>query len=289
MTAESPRDLNEAVKSLIDGLRGVLKLTVFVLIILTFLVWSYACHFAIRNPDKRLKRFSANTKFFCGLILKAFNLELTVKNKPADDQKFLLISNHMGFVDILMLASTSPLLFVTSNEMRETPFLGLLTEMGGCIYVERRSRTKIIEEMKTIVVALQKGFRVVLYPEATSTNGERVLPFKKTLMMAAGQAGVPIQPVVVNFRAINGEGFTLKWRDHLCWYGDIPFAVSMWKAATLKSVKAEIEFLEQIHTSPEDDRGLIADKAHAMISSKFVAVKPDSESSTSAQMEANLT
>lgn len=275
--------------SLLDGLRGVLKLTAFVIIILAFLVWSYACHFVIRDPDKRLKTFSGNTKFFCGIILKAFNLELIVKNKPAEDQKFLVVSNHMGFVDILMLASCSPHLFVTSNEMRETPFLGLLTELGGCIYVERRSRTKILEEMKTIVVALQKGFRVVLYPEATSTNGERVLPFKKTLMMAAGQAGVPIQPVVINFRAINGEGFTLKWRDHLCWYGDIPFAVSMWRAATLKSVKAEIEFLEQIHTSPEDDRGLIADKAHAMIVAKFVPVQPDAETSTSAQMEANPT
>lgn len=91
--------------------------------------------------------------------------------------------------------------------------------------------------------------------------------------MAAAHAGVPIQPVVINFREVNGEEFTLRWRDHLCWYGDIPFVTSMWKALTLKSVKGEIEFLELIHSSPEDDRGLVADKAHAMISKKFVPVK----------------
>lgn len=179
----------------------------------------------------------------------------------------------MGFVDILLMGSIFPLLFVTSNEMRETPFLGLLTEMGGCMYVERRSRTKILDEMKSIVTALQNGFRIVLYPEATSTNGEQVLPFKRTLMMAASHAGVPIQPAVVNFRKVNGEDFSLKWRDHLCWYGDITFATSLWKALTLKSLHAEIEFLEQIHTTPEDDRGLIADKAHSLISEKFVPVK----------------
>lgn len=245
----------------------------FVLIILSFMVWSYLCHLFVRDPRRRLERFSKNTRFYCGLVLKAFSLDLTVKNKPASSQKCLVVSNHMGFVDILMLASVHPSLFVTSNEMRETPFLGLLTEMGGCIYVERRSRTRILDEMKSIVSALKEGFRVVLYPEATSTNGEQVLPFKKTLMMAAAHAGVPIQPVVINFREVNGEEFTLRWRDHLCWYGDIPFVTSMWKAATLKSVKGDIEFLELIHPSPEEDRGLVADKAHSMISAKFVPVK----------------
>ncbi len=102
--------------------------------------------------------------------------------------------------------------------MRETPLLGLLTELGGCIFVERRSRTKILDDLKSIVRPLQRGFKVVLYPEATSTNGEQVLPFKKALMMAAARAGVPIQPVVINFPEINGEPFSLKTRDYVCWY-----------------------------------------------------------------------
>lgn len=262
-----------SVEELKSGLRGVLKITLFAIIIIVFLIWSFVCHYSVRDPHKRLFRFSRNTKFFSRFILKIFNLILEVKNKPADDQKFLLVSNHMGFVDILMLASCFPSVFVTSVEMKETPFLGLLTEMGGCIYVERRSRTRIVEEMHSIVESLRKGFKVVLYPEATSTNGEQVLPFKKTLMMAAAHAEVPIQPVVVNFRQINGEEFTLKWRDHVCWYGDIPFITSMWKSAVLKEVIAEVEFLEQIFSTPNDDRTAVADKAHALISAKFVPVK----------------
>lgn len=206
-------------------------------------------------------------------MLKGLNLELRVVNLPLPGQKFLVVSNHMGFVDILMLASCLPTVFVTSNEMRETPFLGVLTEMGGCVYVERRSRTKILEEMNSIVKVLQQGFRVTLYPEATSTNGERVLPFKKTLLMAAAQAGVPIQPVVVNFRKINGEDFTLKWRDHVCWYGDIPFITAMWKTLTLKSVVADVEFLEQVPVDLTEDRGVVAEKIHHMISTRFEPVK----------------
>ncbi|HWU44363.1 MAG TPA: lysophospholipid acyltransferase family protein [Bdellovibrio sp.] len=260
------------------GLRGVLRLIVFAVIILTFLGWSFLCHLVIRDLNKRRARFSKNSTFACKMILKFFGMDLKVVNQPQVGEKFLLVCNHMGFVDILLMASIFPMLFVTSNEMRETPFLGLLTEVAGCMYVERRSRTRIVEEMKSMVDALRDGFRIVLYPEATSHNGEEVLPFKRTLMMAAAHAGVPIQPAVINFREVNGEDFSLKWRDHLCWYGDIPFATSLWKSLTLKSVRAEIEFLEKIYPTVEDDRGLVADKAHALIAAKFVPVKGLSES-----------
>lgn len=254
-------------------LRGAFRLILFVIIISSFIIWSYLCHLFIREPDKRMKKFSANSRFTSALMLKCLNCQVQFVNRPADKEKFLVVSNHMGFVDILMLASCFPNIFVTSNEMRETPFLGLLTEMGGCMYVERRSRTKILEEMKAIGEVLKKGYRVVLYPEATSTNGESVLPFKRTLIMAAAYAEVPIQPVCINFRQINGDEFTLKWRDHVCWYGDIPFVTALWKLLTLKSIKAEVAFLEKIYCTPEDDRGLIADKAHALVSGHFVPVK----------------
>ncbi len=243
-------------------------------------------HLLTKDPDKRLQRFSSTACYFCGWLVAILNVQVKVTNKPQDKEKFLLVSNHMGFLDILILASTRSLVFITSNEMKETPFLGLLTEMGGCIFVERRSRTKILDEMKGIVAVLKKGFNVVLYPEATSTNGEKVWPFKRTLMMAAAHAGVPIQPVVINYRKINNDDFNMKWRDHVCWYGDTPFAVAMWKTLTLKSVNAEIEYLEKIYSTPEDDRGLVADKAHALVAAKFVPVKgAKSEVSSPAEFE----
>lgn len=267
--------------TILDSLRGLLRLILFLLVVSIFLVCAYAVHLRTRDPDLRLRRFSSTACYFSGWLVAILNVEITVTNRPQDAEKFLLVSNHMGFLDILILASTRSMVFITSNEMRETPFLGTLCEMGGCIFVERRSRTKILDEMKGIVSVLRKGFRVVLYPEATSTNGEKVWPFKRTLMMAAAHAEVPIQPVVINYRKINGDDFTLKWRDHVCWYGDTPFVVAMWKTLTLRSVKAEIEYLEKIFSTPEDDRGVIADKAHSLVSAKFIPVKMQAEAPSS--------
>ena len=255
------------------GLRGVLRFIGFIGVVCVFLAVAFTCHLFTKDPKKRLEKFSRNTSRCCGWLIWMFDIRVKVVNRPVGDQARLIVSNHMGFIDILCLASVTPMLFVTSNEMRETPFLGLLTEMAGCLFVERRSRTKILGEMKKIGNALSDGINIVLYPEATSTNGEQVLPFKRTLMMAAGHAEVPIQPVVFNFRSINGEEFSMKWRDHVCWYGDIPFATSMLRALSLRYVEAEIEFLPEVPITKDEDRGLIADKIHAMISSRFVPVK----------------
>ncbi len=253
-----------------DKVRAVVRLVIFVTVILVYLMWSYICHLVLLNPDTRLRQFSKNTQFFSRLLLRVFSLKLIVKNLPSIDKHCLVVSNHMGFVDILMLASTYPMIFVTSNEMRETPFLGLLTEMGGCIFVERRSRTKILEELQHIAGYLKKGYRVTLYPEAQATNGEQVLPFKKTLLMAAAEASVPIQPVVINFRSVNGQqGFPMQYRDSLCWYGDLPFVKSLWGAAKLKSVVGEVQFLETVEISQESDRTEVAEKLHSMISASF--------------------
>ncbi|MFM6929807.1 MAG: lysophospholipid acyltransferase family protein [Bdellovibrio sp.] len=273
------------------GLRGVLRLILFLVLITGYAVHAGFFALILRDPKKRRHAFQKNTRFFSGLMLKSLGLKLIVTNRPTDShQGSLIVSNHMGFIDILILASVMPVSFITSHEMKENTLLGPITELAGCMYVERRSRTRILEEMKSLAMALKEGFDVVLYPEATSTNGERVLPFKRTLMMAAAEAGVPIRPAVVNFREVNGEDFHVKWRDSVCWYGDVSFGTSFWGTLTLKSVTAEIEFLDVITVNPGDDRGLIADKAHALISSKFVPVKgamPEAE--TPGQLETDPT
>lgn len=245
-------------------------MVLFVGVIAVYLLWSYLCHLVLRKPNRRLNVFSKNTQFFAKILIFGLRLKLEIKNQKEISGGYLLVSNHMGFLDILCLATSQPLVFVTSTEMRATPFLGLLTELGGCIFVERRSRTKILSELQTITDALQEGHTVVLYPEARSSNGEQVLPFKKTLLMAAAQAGVPLQPVVINYREINGQPFTKQTRDSVCWYDDVPFVKSMWLTMSASSIHAEIEFLDTLHPKATDDRSVVAEQAHAMIAGKFV-------------------
>lgn len=260
------------------GLRGILRLIGAVFVVKAFLIRAFYLKVRHRH-DRRLQRqaYSKNIQFYCRLISRTFDLQIVVKGQPVSDSNFLYVGNHMGFVDIFVISSLIPALFITSQEMRETPILGAICEMGGCIFVERRSRIGIMNELESLVEAMKEGFNIVLYPEATSSNGEQVLPFKKTLLMSAPHAGRPIQPGVVNYIEINGEKFSLKTRDHVCWYGDMTFAQAMWKSLTAKSITAEVEFLDPIYAEPHTDRRLVAERAYTAVKSKFRPAAPVNE------------
>lgn len=253
--------------------RSFYRLLLFAFMMILFLASAYCIYLATPNEQKRRTRFYWHAGWWARLCCRLFRIKIITKGNTDPNEPGLVVCNHMGFIDILALAAVRPNLFVTSQEMRQTPVLGTITEMGGCLYVERRSRTKILAELDSIAEVLKTGLRVVLYPEATSTNGEQILPFKRTLLMAAAKAGVPVIPVVFNFREINGEkGFLYKYRDSVCWYGDIGFHTSIVRAFSLKSLVCELEFLPPVYTSLEQDRGVVADSIHEMISTRFVPV-----------------
>lgn len=254
--------------------RAIARLLLFLILASSYFASSLWIHWTTKDEVDRRRRFSRNACQFCKWVCQAFRIKAQVINPLPPNAVGLLVGNHMGFVDILVLCSMMPNLFVTSQEMKETPFLGLITEFGGCVYVERRARSNIMKELADIVEFLRIGFRVVLYPEATSHNGEEILPFKRTLITAAAFAGVPIYPFVFNFKSINGEAFSKKYQKYVCYYGDIAFYESIWNLFKLDEVRCEVEFLPKIEITPDDDRAKIANDLRQMIVNKFQPVQP---------------
>lgn len=240
--------------------------------VLFFLVRALFIHIFTADHHLRRRRFSHNVLSSCQRALKACNIELEVSKPPSENKHNLIVANHLGYLDIFAIASSVPTLFVTSVEMKETPFLGLLTEMAGCMYVERRSRNNIHNEIKEIEAALNDGFNVVIYPEGRSTNGERVHPFKKSLLMACAGSEANILPAVVNFRTINSEPMQHKFRDWVCWYDDMPFLAAVWNATQIDHCKMTLDFLEEVLVSGDSNHRDIAERAQNQIESKYVPI-----------------
>lgn len=249
------------------------KFAHFGVMVISFLFTGLAIGVITRNPHKRRNRYLMNTHLHCRWGLKIMNIKVHRLNKPQAKGPFLYVANHYGTTDSFLAAGLLPMRFVTSVENQKTPILGHVMEMAACIFVERRDRANIEDELKNLIEALKSGYSVALYPESKAWNAEEVLPFKRTLMQAAAYAGVPIQPVVVNVRAVNGEDFTLKWRDHVCWWGDMKFLPAIIKTFSVKNIEFEVEFLEPLHPKPEDDRRVVADTARERIVKKFRPVK----------------
>jgi len=262
-------------KNIFIQLRALYRFLSFLLIIQIYILFGACIYITNYNQTKRRHKLIYNGRRFCRIFMKFFNVKLICKNPISKNENSLLIGNHVGFIDILCLQSIEPAVFITSLEMKRTPGLGQICEIGGCTYVNRKNRMKIQDELQNVVNVLKAGFRVVLYAESVASNGEQVLPFKKTLMMSAAIAQVPIRPFVFNFVKINNKPIQYKYRDSVCWYGDQQFIPAIWRSLQLDSVTCEIEFLPLVEVNITDDRSVVAAKIHKMVSDKYKPFKPD--------------
>lgn len=253
--------------------RVILKTIHFLTMISSFLLIGFLIGIVVHNPERRRKAFVKNMNRHAKWGTKILGIKLIELNKPLADKPFLYVSNHYGNIDSILTAGLQEMMFVTSVENQKMPGVGIVMEMSSCIFVERRDRSNIETELKNMIDALQEGHCVAIFPESKAWNAEEILPFKRTLMQAAAYGGVPIQPTVINIKSVNKEEFTLKWRDHICWWGDMTFFPSIMKTFSLKEIEIEVEYLEPLYPTPNDDRRVVADNARERIVNKFKPVK----------------
>jgi 1-acyl-sn-glycerol-3-phosphate acyltransferase len=194
--------------------------------------------------------------------------------KEIKDDHYLVVCNHLSYLDIFVLSSFMPSCFITSIEMKQTPGLGHVCTLGGCLFVERRSRENIVNEVKNLEKAIEGGLNVAFYPEAKSTNGEAVLPFKRSLFQAAVNIKAKTAVFVINYKTLDGENLTLRNRDSVFWYDEMSFAPHFIQLCKRKSIEVELDFIKEI--SFEDCQGdskNLRDMAYELVSTKYIPIK----------------
>jgi 1-acyl-sn-glycerol-3-phosphate acyltransferase len=186
------------------------------------------------------------------------------------DAPSLIVSNHLSWLDILVIASIRPTVFVTSVEIRDSGFLGMVCKLAGCHFVERRSRSNIGVEVEKMAETLREGFAVGLFPEGTTSNGAAVLPFKVSLFDAAIAAGVPVQPVCLNYLTIDGRSVDIESGRRLFWYGDMEFLPHLWALMFVDHVEVEVTVLDPVAIDHGVDRKALAGQAWKQISTCYI-------------------
>jgi lyso-ornithine lipid O-acyltransferase len=253
--------------------RGALNAAEITARILKFFAETSTRSLSIKDPVELRRYLIQKVSEGCRPAIRSLNFQVEVFGYDAERMKndnYLMVGNHMSYMDILVFAAHQPALFVTSEDMGEVPVLGHITKMAGCIFIERRNRSKVDRDISAMTDALKQGLNILIYPEGTSTNGQQLLPFKKSLLMSAVEAGRDIQPVCLKYTEIDGEPFGPHNADKICWYGDMTFAPHFYEMAKLKSVKAELHFLEPIKVTKESTRNELAEKAYRAINDEYM-------------------
>ena len=182
-------------------------------------------------------------------VCRLFGVRVAVLGAPLQGG-VLLTSNHTGWLDIPILSAVKPVSFVSKSEVAAWPFFGTLARLQRTVFIHRK-RAHAMEARDTIRRRLQQGDALVLFPEGTSSDGNRVLPFRSALLSAAelpmgegahGTVHPPVQPVSVAYVGLHGMPLGRETRPFFAWYGDMELVPHLWEALKTGPIDVTVEF-----------------------------------------------
>jgi 1-acyl-sn-glycerol-3-phosphate acyltransferase len=223
---------------------------------------------ALRRPRARLavNTWAARRLLAC-LGVRVERVDEARPPRPTESS--LLTSNHLGYLDALVFAAQGDVRFITSVEVRDTPFLGGLARLGRCLFVERRSRAGLRGETAEIARALTEGTPVALFAEGTSSAGETGLPFRRPLFGAALDARKPVDLFCLKALTVDGEPLSPSNRDRICYYGDLEFFPHLLALLRGREARLELRYLGRLEPRATDGPGELAEEAHHWIARAY--------------------
>jgi 1-acyl-sn-glycerol-3-phosphate acyltransferase len=162
-------------------------------------------------------------------VARIMGLRVHLVARPSADRPMLILSNHVSWIDIVALGSVMPLSFVAKAEIAEWPVFGLMAKLQRSVFVDRSRRNDTGKVNAEIADRLTEGDPIVLFAESTTSDGNRILPFRSALVGAAqetilsGGVGkhVCLQPVSLAYTTRDGLPTGRMGRAHIGWYGDM--------------------------------------------------------------------
>jgi 1-acyl-sn-glycerol-3-phosphate acyltransferase len=197
-------------------------------------------------------------------------VRLQVVGKPAGGPT-LYVSNHCSWLDIPVLMAQMDTRFVSKAELARWPLFGLFARLGGTIFVSRK-RACTAQEAQTMAESLQAGHGLVLFPEGTTSDGARVLPFRTTFFAAADHAA-RVQPVTIVYDRMGWLPTCRRDRPVFAWYGDMQPMTHVWRLLRRRGARATVVFHEPFAPELLPDRKQLAAEAARIIATSAAALR----------------
>ncbi|MEH3106062.1 MAG: lysophospholipid acyltransferase family protein [Sphingomonas fennica] len=196
---------------------------------------------------------------FLGGVGRIAGLRIRIVGRPAPGP-LLIAANHLSWLDILALGGTTGAAFVAKGEVARWPLVGTLARLGGTLFVEREARAETRRQADALGDALRRPRPAVLFAEGTTGDGTTLLPFRPALFAAAVAAGVPVQPVAIDYGA-DAAG--------VAWPEQEPFAANAARMLRRRRTRLTLRFLPPV--APGADRKALAAAARGAVAASLAA------------------
>jgi 1-acyl-sn-glycerol-3-phosphate acyltransferase len=205
-------------------------------------------------------------RFVCFLI----GIRVTVTGAPAGGRPLLLLANHTSWLDIPILASVAPVSFIAKKEVANWPVVGFLAKAQRSVFVDRERRHATGSHADEVAGRLSKGDIMVLFAEGTSSDGNRVLPFRSALVGAAQKAieadgAATVQPVAISYQRMLGLPLGRQHRPLVAWYGGANLLPHLKRVLSEGGIDVHVVFGPARRLSARDDRKAITQEAGTLV------------------------
>jgi 1-acyl-sn-glycerol-3-phosphate acyltransferase len=234
---------------------------------LTLAVWAFATLIGIPTQwvalKLRLPLLRLVPMYYHRLCLKLLGIRVSVHGVPAGDRPLMLVANHSSWIDILVLSSITPVMFIAKSEIASWPLVGLLAKLQRTVFVDRSRRQATNDVNREIASRMAEGDGVVLFGEGQAGDGNTVLPFRTALfgalrdVLGSASRGY-VQPVSVAYTRLHGLPMGRQFRSWAAWYGDLDLLPHFLRVLRDGAIDVVVSFGEAVTVGTDTDRKLLA-------------------------------
>jgi 1-acyl-sn-glycerol-3-phosphate acyltransferase len=243
-------------------LRGLLRVTGYLLMVMIGM--PLQALFLIIGAKRA---FIAFPRFFHKLSCRLVGLDVRAHGQIATGRPVFYVSNHISYADILVLGSLLDASFVAKADIAGWPLFGWLAKMSRTVFVDRRRASTDVQR-DLIAARLQEKDALILFAEATTSDGNRILPFKAALFSAVDHVGdqpVMVQPVSLAYTCLDGMPLGRTWRPLMAWYGDMTLGGHLWQVFCLGTWRVEVVFHPPVDRRQFKSRKDLAQHCHNIV------------------------
>jgi lyso-ornithine lipid O-acyltransferase len=203
------------------------------------------------------------------LVCMILGIKVRVHGKRSDTTPTLFVCNHVSYLDIEVMGGLVPGSFVAKAEVATWPFFKTLAKAQRTIFVERTS-SKASASRDEMLKRLNTGDNLMLFPEGTSSDGTRVLPFRSALFGVAqlrrDDKPILVQPVAISYTRLDGIPLGRYWRPLFAWFGDLDLVPHLWQMVCLGETEAMVTFFPPTDIDQIGDRKKLAEFCFRQVS-----------------------
>jgi len=257
-------------------LRGVFRLVSYLLLTIVALPFHLAALALRVTPVVRWLPV-----FYHRMVCVILGIKVKVNGRRSTVMPTLFVCNHVSYLDIEVLGGRIPGCFVAKAEVATWPFFSTLAKAQRTIFVDRRS-SKTSNSRDEMLKRLDTGDNLMLFPEGTSSDGTRVLPFRSALFAVAqlrrDDKPIVVQPVAISYTRLDGIPLGRYWRPLFAWFGDLDLVPHLWQMVCLGETEAVVTFFPPVDIDRLGDRKKLAEYCFQQVSAGVQAAnsgRPD--------------